>query len=473
MCLALLSTDQPESRDPGLIHPKIGMTVSPSKSPSLAGAPRLLTDVPGPRSLALNEQLMAHTAGLSSQAKLLPVVFDSGSGVTLTDVDGNTYLDFSSGIYVTSLGHCHPRVSQAVAQHAHQLMNCHDFGTPTRVELQNRLSEVVPTGLDLFQFYDSGTTAVEAALRVARVATGRSTFVAFGNGFHGKTLGAASLGTPDAWKGIRADGFVRVPAPYEYRSEAPDGVSLTDYILDAVREAHDSADGGLAAALIEPIQGWGGSVVPPPDFLPRLRALLTEIGALLITDEVLTGFARTGRLFAIEHWDVQPDILTMGKGLGNGFPVAAIAVRNDLREAMNAASASTSYGGNPMACAAALASLQVIQDEGINAHVSAVGEVLMERLELLKRDHAIVGDVRGKGFLLGIELVKDRSTKEPATEAGTKTYIEAARRGVAWVPAGHVLRLAPPLVMTEADALRGIDIIEDALVSVEKELGYA
>jgi 4-aminobutyrate aminotransferase-like enzyme len=435
-------------------------------------APHLVTEIPGPRSVEMSRRLMEHTAGLSSQARLFPVTFVRGSGVTLIDIDDNRYLDFSSGIYVTSLGHCHPRISDAVAEHAHQLMNCHDFPTPVRVELQEALAQVCPPGLGLFQFFDSGTAAVEAALRVARIATGRRSFVGFGNGFHGKTLAAASLGAPDVWKGIRAQDFYRVPAPYPYRSEAPNDVSLTDYILEAIRATSEASGADLAAVLIEPIQGWGGSVVPPDDFLPRLRGLCDELGSLLVADEVLTGFARTGPLFAVEHWGVRPDIMTMGKGFGNGFPVTAIAVRSDLRSAMNSASSSTSYGGNPMACAAALASLKVIEDEGICEHVTAVGGVLLDRLAELQKEHEIIGEVRGKGFLMGIELVKDRATKEPYVEAGTRVYREAGRRGIAWVPAGHILRLAPPLVMSEQDGLRGIDIIEDAIRAVERELGY-
>jgi 4-aminobutyrate aminotransferase-like enzyme len=389
--------------------------------------------------------------------------------VHLADVDGNRYLDFSSGIYVASLGHCHPVVSKAVADAAHQLMNCHDFPTPVRAEAQQRLAAAAPGDLSIAQFYDSGTTAVEAALRVARVATGRRSFIGFEHGFHGKTLGSSSLGTPDPWKGIRADGFVRVPGAYPYRP--PEGVDterLSDVVLEAVEHAMRMAPDGVAAVLIEPVQGWGGSIIPPVDFLPRLRSLCNEYGTLMIADEVLTCFGRTGRMFAVEHWGVVPDLITLGKGLGNGFPVSAILARADLRDAMNNASASTSYGGNPMACAAVLACMSVIEQEGLCERADRIGSLMLDELRAMQQRHPIIGEVRGLGFLLGIELVKDRATKEPATEAGTFVYQEAFRRGLAWIPAGHILRLAPPLVISEDEAFEGLDIIEQAITEAER-----
>ena len=423
---------------------------------------------PGPRSTDCFAAVDLHTGGLSSQARLFPVAFESGRGVYLNDVDGNQYLDFSSGIYVASLGHCHPVVSGAVADAAHRLMNCHDFPTPVRAEAQARLAAITPGDLSIAQFYDSGTTAVEAALRVARVATGRRSFVGFGQGFHGKTLGASSLGTPDPWNGIRAEGFVRVPGAYPYRP--PEGVGteyVSDVVLEAVERAFESEPDGVAAVLIEPVQGWGGSIVPPDDFLPRLKQLCADNGTMFIADEVLTCFGRTGRMFAVEHWGVEPDLIALGKGLGNGFPVSAVLARSDLKDAMNKASASTSYGGNPMACAAILACISVIEDEALCERAASIGERLLAELRAMQERHPIIGEVRGLGMLLGIELVKDRVTKEPATDAGTFVYQEAFRRGLAWIPAGHILRLAPPLVISEDEAFAGLEIIEQAITEAE------
>ncbi len=230
----------------------------------------------------------------------------------------------------------------------------------------------------------------------------------------------------------------------------------------------EAAADGVAAVLIEPVQGWGGSIVPPDDFLPRLSSLCKKNGTMLIADEVLTCFGRTGRMFAVNHWGVEPDLITLGKGLGNGFPVSAVLARSDLREAMNNASASTSYGGNPMACAAIVASMSVIEDEGLCERAEKLGARMLDELREMQERHPIIGEVRGLGFLLGIELVKDRATKEPATDAGTFVYQEAFRRGLAWIPAGHILRLAPPLVISEDEAFRGLAIIEQAITEAER-----
>lgn len=424
--------------------------------------------IPGPKSQALYERFQEHTGGLSSQVRLFPVAFQSGSGVNLFDVDGNEYLDFSSGIYVASFGHCHPGISGAISDAVNTLMNCHDFPTPYREEAQRRLSEIAPGDLGLVQFYDSGTTAVEAGLRIARAATGKRGFIGFGHGFHGKTLGASSLGTPDAWKGIRADGFVRVPGPYPYRP--PEGVAptdLTDYVISQVEKQIKEAPDGIAAVLIEPIQGWGGSIVPPDDFLPALQEVCRANDTLFMADEVLTCLGRTGANFAVDLWDVEPDIMSLGKSLGNGFPVSAVMVRSDLRDAMDQASASTSYGGNPMACAAVNACLDVLADGSVCERVTEIGGKLLDEMEAMKERHPLVGEVRGRGFLLGLELVLDRETKEPATKAGQFVYQEAFRNGLAWIPAGHILRMAPALIMSEEDAMRGLDMIDSALSAAE------
>lgn len=430
----------------------------------------MTTSIPGAASDALYAEVRARTGGLSSQVRSFPVGFESGKGVHLFDVDGNEYLDFSSGIYVASLGHCHPRVVEAISNAAGKLMNCHDFPTPERSEAQRRLVEAAPPSLGLVQFFDSGTTAVEAALRIARAATGRQNIIAFDHGFHGKTLAAASLGTPDAWQSMRAKGFLRVDGPYPYRP--PEGISedrLTDHVLEQVRSLIQTAPGGVAAVLIEPIMGWGGTIVPPDDFLPRLRELCTESDVLLIADEVLAGFGRTGSLFAVDLWDVRPDLMTLGKGMGNGFPVSAVLVRSDLQEAMDRSSASTSYGGNPMACAAICASLDVLETEQLCERVRSLGHKVLEEMEGMKERHPLIGDVRGRGFLLGIELVEDRESKTPAPRAGEFVYQEAFRRGLAWIPAGHILRMAPPLIMSESDLFRGLSIIEAAIQEAERQ----
>lgn len=438
-----------------------------------AAVPAMPVPPPGPRSRDLHDRASRHMKGYSSQVRLFPVAFERGHGVTLTDVDGNTYIDFSSGIYVTSLGHCHPKVTEAVRRYAGTLMNCHDFTTPVKTRLLEKLAEISPGDLNGAQFYDNGTTAVEAGLRIMRAATGKMEFISFYNAFHGKTLGAASLGHIDPSQGLRAPGFHRVAGPYPYR--CPWGDDCDDCGLRAVAHVRDvlkqQAAGRVAGVVVETIQGWAGSIVPPDSFLPALRALCDEHGLLLMADEVLCGMGRSGRMFAVDHWNVVPDVITLGKGLGNGFPVTAVLVTDRYKDSVENISASTSYGGNPMACAAALASIEVIEDEDLVQRSADLGDFLLTRMRGMVLRHPIIGEVRGKGCILAIELVKDRTTKEPFVQAGEMIYRKAFEQGLAWIPAGHILRMSPPLIMEREVATKAMDIIEEAISETERELG--
>lgn len=442
-----------------------------------AAVPHMITESPGPESCRMHGRASGIIRGLSSQVKLHPVCFREGYGVVLQDVDNNTYLDFSSGIYVATLGHCHPKISEAIAKAAHTLMNCHDFTTPSKLALLEKLVEILPEGVNGVQLYDSGTTAVEAALRAARAYTGKHEFLSCYMDFHGKSGHAVSLAKMSRVNGpSRAEGFSLVPRPNPYRPlwRTPEGVIDTDaYIAFYEEFVANVTTGQLAAFVVEPIQGWAGSIMPPDDFFPKLRAFCDRHRMLLIADEVLTCMGRTGKWLAMEHWNTVADISTLGKGFGNGFPVTAMVAREEIKGAFDAISASTSYGGNPMACAAALASIEVIQEEGLLENAQRLERFFLRRLEQMKRDHPLVGDVRAKGCLLGIELVKDRTTKEPFDEAGKRVYQKAFRRGLAWIPAGHILRLSPPIIMDEAIAAKGMDIVDEALYETERELGYA
>jgi len=440
-----------------------------------AAYPKLVTDeMPGPKSRAMHARAAGIMKGYSGQVQLFPVCFESGKGVVLRDVDGNEYIDFSSGIYVTNLGHCHPKVSEAVAKAARTLMNCHDFTTPIKLKLLEKMIEVLPGDLDGVQLYDSGTTAVEAALRVARASTGKHEFVSCFRDFHGKSGHAVSLARMKSANGpSRSPGFYMVPRPDSYRPlfSRPDGSFDTERYLAFCDEfILEATTGQVAAFVLEPVQGWAGSVFPPDDFLPKLSAFCRERGILFIADEVLTGMGRTGKWLACEHWGVVPDVVTLGKGFGNGFPVTAMVTRTAHKSSVEKISASTSYGGNPMACAAALASIEVIEEEGILAHVAELERFFKKRLERMKAEHPIVGDVRCKGCLMGVELVKDRETREPFAEAGEQVYRKAFRKGLAWIPAGHILRMSPPLVMEEAVAARAMDLIDEAIGETEREL---
>jgi 4-aminobutyrate aminotransferase-like enzyme len=447
---------------------------------SAKGLPVLITETPGPKSREMHSNTIKYMKGLSSQVKLFPVCFTEGHGIMLKDVDGNKYLDFSSGIYVTSLGHCHPKVSEAVAYWARRLMNAHDFTTPVKEKLMEKMAEVLPGKLHAIQLYSDGTAAVEAAIRAARAITNKHEFISAYRDFHGKTLGAVSCaqmyrGETYSYGPSRAAGFYMVPRPDPYRPlwTKKDGEIDTDaYIEFYGNFIKEGTVGNVAAFVLEPAQGWAGSIFPPDDFFPKLKKLCEKHRILLYDDEVLAGMGRTGEWLTLNHYGVIPDIVTFGKSFGNGFPVTAMVVSEENGDALEKISASSSYGGNPMACAAALASIEVIEQEEILKNVHTVGEFFLNRMEKMKAQHPIIGDVKGKGFLLGIELVKDKKTKEPFDEAGKLVYQKAFRKGLAWIPAGHILRMSPPLIMDEHYASLGMDIIEDSISEVEHEFGY-
>ncbi len=447
---------------------------------SAKGIPSLITETPGPASQRMHANTSRYMKGLSSQVKLFPVCFEEGSGIMLKDVDGNRYLDFSSGIYVTSLGHCHPKISEAVSYWAKKLMNAHDFTTPVKEKLMEKMANVLPGKLNAIQLYSDGTSAVEAAIRAARAISGKHEFISAFRDFHGKSLGAVSCaqmyrGETYSYGPARASGFYMVPRPDTYRPlwTKPDGTIDTDAYIQFYKDfIKEGTVGNIAAFVLEPVQGWAGSIFAPDDFFPKLKKLCDQYHILLYDDEVLAGMGRTGEWLAINHYKVIPDIVTLGKSFGNGFPVTAMVVSEANGDALEKISASSSYGGNPMACAAALASIEVIEEEEILQNVNSVGAFFMKRMLKMKEQHPIIGDVKGKGFLLGIELVKDKITKEPFDEAGKLIYQKAFRRGLAWIPAGHILRMSPPLIMDEKYANIGMDIIEEAISEVEKEFGY-
>lgn len=444
------------------------------------GIPHLVTNLPGPKSKAMHERTSKYMHGLSGQVKLFPVCFDEGYGITLTDVDGNKYLDFSSGIYVTSLGHCHPKISEAISYWAKRLMNAHDFTTPIKEKLMEKMADVLPAKLNAIQLYSDGTAAVEAGLRAARAISGKHEFISCFRDFHGKTMGAVSCaqmvrGDVLSYGPTRAPGFYMVPRPNPYRPtfSKPDGTIDTDRYIEFYEEfIQEATVGNIAAFVLEPVQGWGGSIFPPDDFFPKLRVLCDKHEILLMDDEVLAGMGRTGEWLTMNHWDVVPDIVTLGKSFGNGFPVTAMVVSEENAGALDKISASSSYGGNPMACAAALASIEVIEEEDLLNNATRVGNYFMKRMTEMKENHPIIGDVKGKGMLLGIELVKDKATKEPFEEAGKLVYQKAFQKGLAWIPAGHILRMSPPIIMDEKYAEMGLQIIEESITEVEKEFGY-
>jgi 4-aminobutyrate aminotransferase-like enzyme len=437
--------------------------------------PKIVTaEIPGPKSKALHSRAVKYIKGLSEQVRLFPVAFESGHGCILKDADGNEFIDFSSGIYVTTLGHCHPKISEAIAKYARQLMNAHDFTSEIKVKLLEKMAECLPGDLKGYQLYDSGTTAVEAGLRTCRAATGKHEFISCFMDFHGKSGHAISLAHMTKFSGpTRSPGFYMVPRPDPYRPwwTRTDGSLDTERYLEFYDKfIQESTTGQVAAFVLEPIQGWGGSIIPPDDFFPKLKKFLDDRKILLFADEVLTSMGRTGKYLCMEHWNVLPDVVTLGKGFGNGFPVTAMAVREPYAEAVDKISASTSYGGNPMACAAALACFEVIEEECLLEHAQHLEQLFKKKMADWTTKYKMVGDCRVKGCLMGVELVKDKQTKEPFAEAGKMVYQKAFKKGLAWIPAGHILRMSPAIIMPDEVATKGMDIIEEAIAETEKEL---
>ncbi len=433
--------------------------------------PDIKVKPPGPISRAIEKRAGKYMQGYSSQVRLFQVAFESGKGVTLKDVDGNTYIDFSSGIYITNWGHCHPKITETVVEYTRKLQNCHDFNTEIKTRLLEALVEITPGDLNNVQLWCEGSKCVEAGLNIARAATGKYEFISFFNDMHGKTLGSQSLTTMTKISGPRAVGSFRVPYGNCYRCSFkltyPEcNLHCVDFIREAATEL---ATNEVAAIVVEPIQGWGGTVIPPDGWLLKIRKLCDELGILMFVDEVLTCMGRTGKMFCVNHEDVVPDILTLGKGFGNGYPVTATIYSDKIKDRMEGVSSASSYGGNPVACAAALACIEVMQEEGVLERVVSLGEFILERLKKFQKEYSIVGNVRGKGCLLGIELVKDPETKDPNVEACRTIYRKVFERGVSWIPAKHNLRLSPPLIMTREVACKALDIIEEAIAEAEHE----
>ena len=442
-------------------------------NPDPATVPHLVTETPGPRSRALHERMERHARpALTSMVQLHPVAYERGEGVVLVDVDGNRYLDFSSGIAIANLGHAHPRIAEAIGRAAAGLDNVHDFATPAKVAALEALAEVAPPGLELFTFFSSGTEAVEAAMRIARAATGRTAFVGLYDDYHGRTGGSASLSSVRPSNGPRDPGAFLVPNGHRYRCLHCSGADRCDLrcVTSVERAVAQHAPGQLAGVVFEPVTNAGGAVVHEPGYVAGLAEVVRRNGGLVIADEVATGMGRTGRWFGCEHHDVVPDVMALGKGLGNGFPVSAVAVGRDLAAELGAAFPSTSYGGNPMAMAAVGAVLAVLREEDLVSHCAALGQHALAGLAELQARHDLVGEVRGSGALLAAELVTDRETRRPHPTAGNRVVQEAFRRGLALATSGHILRLTPPIVMSPELFTKGLEILDDALTVVEREL---
>jgi len=393
----------------------------------------------------------------------------AAEGATLVDADGRRYLDFASGISVTNLGHGHPDVLAAIHAQVDLLINS---GGPVMlpdvyVQLCTRLCALAPVRAPARALLvNSGAEAVENAVKIVRQATGRPAIISFHNSFHGRTLMAMSLtGKVHPYKqnfGPYAAEVYQAPYPYSYHDQT------ADESLDALQTlfASQVPPDRVAGVIVEPIQGEGGFVVPPPDFLPRLAGLLRELDIPLIADEIQTGVARTGELFAVTHFGVEPDLVLLAKSLGGGLPLAAVVGRAELMDAPAPGGLGGTFGGNPVACAAALAVLEVIERDGICARARQIGAVAIRRMQAMQERFACIGDVRGIGAMTAMELVNNGSSREPAPALTATVLREAHARGLVLLRAGlydNVVRLLMPLTVSDEELASGLDILEQSL----------
>lgn len=442
--------------------------------------PRVGTPIPGPNSRAIFAEEQSHIAPGRQRISLLAgVAFDHGEGATLTDADGNVFVDFFAGVAVASLGHGHPGLAQALSRQASRLI-VGTFATPERAEAFRMLAEAAPDGLNRAHLYSGGAEAVEAALRLARSRTKRHEVLSFWGGFHGKTGGVMGLIGDESKQGYGPLPGGQFTVPYAdcyrcaFRLEYP-GCGM--YCVDFAREQLKRASAGaLAAVLVEPMQGTAGNVIPPDDYLPALKDVAREQGAMLIADEMITGFGRTGRMWGIEHSGVAPDIMTVGKGMGSGFPVSGVLLSEDLGKSEpfgKPSASSSSYGGNPLAAVAVAQTLRTIKHEALVENSAAVGSFMLARLKELQEKYEFVGDVRGRGLLIGIDLVRDRKTREMLGRSVTETiFHEALRRGLLVMGYFPRMRINPPLVITREQADTGISILDEVFAHVRDHVDW-
>jgi len=434
---------------------------------AMTRAIELKTAIPGPRSKEILERKERVVADPLSV--FLPVVIAEGRGATLTDVDGNTFIDFTGGVGCLNVGHSHPRVVEAAQEQLAKFSHTDFTIVPYEVyvTLAERLIAASPFRSPAkAAFFNAGTEAVENAIKFARSSTGRPAVIGFEGGFHGRTLLSLSLTSKThpykAGLGPFAPEVYRVPFPNEYRGpSAEEALAALERALVTQVAAET-----VAAIVIEPVQGEGGFVVAPGPFVEGVRRLCDEHGIVMVVDEVQTGFGRTGKLFAIEHYGIEPDLITVAKSIAAGLPLSGVIGKAEIMDAPGDSAIGGTYVGNPVAQAAALAVLEVIEDEGLCDHAAQLGETIRARMESWQERWPQIGDVRGLGAMLAIELVRDPGNKEPDADAATAVVEAAAERGLLLLKSGiysNCIRVLAPLVLTDAELDEALAVWEEAL----------
>ena len=444
----------------------------------MSAYPKIIVTPPGPKARELvkrDENVISPSYG-----RFYPLVVESGRGCIVRDVDGNEYIDFNSGLVCLSVGHSHPKVVAAIKNQCDRFLHYSntDFFYAEVVNLAEKLAEITPGNFDKKVYFgNSGAESVEAAVKLAKWHTRKQRFISFISAFHGRTIGAlsftASKPTQRRYFFPLMPGVTHVPYPYCYRCPFkltyPDcHYWCIDFIDEFVLQKYVPPE-EVAAIVFEPIQGEGGYVVPPPGYFQRLKKLADKYGILLIDDEVQAGMGRTGKWFAIEHWGVEPDILCSAKALASGLPLGATIARSKVMDWVGGSHAST-FGGNPLSCVAANAVIDVTREEKLLGNATVQGAYIMKRLEELKQQTEIVGDVRGKGLMIGMEIVENKETKKPAPKKAAEIMKRSWKRGVAVITCGSsTIRIAPPLNITKELVDSALEIIADVVKEVESE----
>jgi 4-aminobutyrate aminotransferase len=440
--------------------------------------PKIIARPPGPKAKELVKKDETYIS--PSYVRFYPLAIDSAEGCIVKDVDGNEYIDFNSGLVCLNVGHRHPKVVSAIKKQCDRFLHYSntDFFYKEVVDLAEQLTQITPGQFDKKVYFgNSGTEAIEAAVKMAKWHTRKHRFIAFISAFHGRTLGSlsftASKPTQRRYFFPLLDGVTHVPYGYCYRCP----YKLTypecnywciDFIDEMVLQKYVPPE-EVAGILVEPIQGEGGYVVPPPEYHPRLKKLADKYGILFIDDEVQAGVGRTGKWWAIEHWKVEPDIICTAKSIAAGLPLGATIAKAKIMDWEGGSHAST-FGGNPLSCVASSAVINIIKEEKLMENATKLGSYIMKRLHELQEKCEILGDVRGKGLMIGAEIVEDKKTKKFGKEKASEIMNRCWKRGVAVITCGaSTIRLAPPLVITKELVDSSMDIIEDTIKEVEKE----
>jgi 4-aminobutyrate aminotransferase / (S)-3-amino-2-methylpropionate transaminase / 5-aminovalerate transaminase len=434
--------------------------------------------LPGPRSAAIFEEEARYLApGTQSVALFSRISFERGEGAILWDADGNRYVDLLAGVGVASLGYAHPKYVKALQDQVAKL-HVGSFATRHRAELVKLLAEVTPGTLNRTQFYSSGAEAVESALRLAKSVTGKSEVIGFWGGFHGKTSGVLPLLGSSFKHALGPLHPGRYSSPYASCARCEFALKFESCHWHCVeflaRKIELETANDVAAIIVEPIQGTAGNVVPPAGYLRQLRDLADRLGALLIADEMITGFGRTGRMFAVEHEGIVPDLMTVGKGFGAGFPMSGVIAREEIAFAKpwaNPSGSSSSYGGNPLAAAAALASLRIVREEGLVEHSRALGEKMLAEMRRWEREIPIVSDVRGRGLMIGLDLVQPGTRTLLDKKVARAIFDACLSRGVMAMIYNPEVRINPPLVITDDQAFEALAVVEEVLRDTADRLG--